>query len=189
MSAAALILLFGSRPKVLQTVTFSANETWVCPSDVNLLSSVVGHGVNGTAPSGSHNYVTHYFSYDAYHQRTYRLTDGTQYSDPAVYDGTFSGSPPRNYCDKPIIAIGVPGLESYVDCYNYPGIPTVVDEGDYDPGTTGSSATGFGKTFAGGTPSTPTAATTSHSNVAVTPSSSYPVVVPAGAAIQITYYQ
>lgn len=51
--------------------------------------------------------------------------------------------------------------------------------------TTGASATGFGETFPGGVggPATPV----THDNVAVTPSASYPLVIPSGGSITITY--
>lgn len=60
-------------------------------------------------------------------------------------------------------------------------------------GSDGSAATGLGKTFPGGTYDFATgigsaAPTTNFSNVAVTPSSSYSIVVPSGASISISYY-
>ena len=66
----------------------------------------------------------------------------------------------------------------------------------YNPvylGSNGSAATGLGKTFPGGTYDFATgiggaAPTTNFSNVAVTPSSSYSIVVPSGASISISFY-
>ena len=60
-------------------------------------------------------------------------------------------------------------------------------------GGNGSAATGLGKTFPGGTYDFATgiggaAPTTNFSNVAVTPSSSYSIVVPSGASISISFY-
>jgi hypothetical protein len=60
-------------------------------------------------------------------------------------------------------------------------------------GGDGASATGVGKTFPGGTYNFSTGIgggypTTNFSNVAVTPSSSYSIVVPSGASISISYY-
>ena len=60
-------------------------------------------------------------------------------------------------------------------------------------GGDGSAATGVGKTFPGGTYTFSTgiggaAPTTNFSNVTVTPSSSYSIVVPSGASISISYY-
>lgn len=53
--------------------------------------------------------------------------------------------------------------------------------------TNGSNTTGFGFTFSGGVGGS--AAPVTQSNVAVTPSSSYPLVIPAGGSITITYFQ
>jgi hypothetical protein len=44
------------------------------------------------------------------------------------------------------------------------------------PGTTGASTTAFSRTFPGGNPSTPTAPTTTFTNVAVTPGVTYTIV-------------
>lgn len=60
-------------------------------------------------------------------------------------------------------------------------------EAVYHPGTsptTGASSTGLGKTFVGGSP---TAVSSSYSNVAVVAGTAYPIVVPAGGSITITY--
>lgn len=54
-------------------------------------------------------------------------------------------------------------------------------------GSNGANASGFGFTFAGGVagPATPSV----QSGVAVTPGNSYPMVIPAGASITLTYFQ
>jgi len=185
-----LLALFGSRPKVLQTVTFSANATWPCPSDVNLLNSVVGHGVNGTA--GSADIITpgaKRLFIDQF------LIAKPGYSDYHAHEeGTWSGDvKPENTYERTYIGDWSNAYD-YNDVYHsYTQSPDTVTPGS--PGSTGATATGFGKIFPGGDPDTPTAATTSYPNTAspnpvtVTPSSSYTVVVPPGAVVQITYYQ
>jgi hypothetical protein len=60
-------------------------------------------------------------------------------------------------------------------------------------GSNGAAATGVGKTFPGGTYDFPTgiggpAPTTTFTNVAVTPSTSYSIVVPGGGQVSISYY-
>lgn len=55
------------------------------------------------------------------------------------------------------------------------------------PATTGASATGFGRTFPGGTGGA--ASTTTFGATAVTGGQSYSVIVPSGGSITITYYQ
>lgn len=66
----------------------------------------------------------------------------------------------------------------------------------YVLGSAGSAATGFGKTFPGGTltGSEPTrtavaASTTTFTNVPVTPGASYAIVVPSGGSLTITYIE
>jgi len=179
-----LLALFGSRPKVLQTVTFSANTTWVCPADVILLNSVVGHGQNGSAgtpdiitPGAKRLFIDQF------------LIAKPGYSDFHVHEeGTWSGDvKPENTYERTYI-----GDWSYAYDYNdvyhsyTQGADTVIPG---SPGSSGANATGFGKTFAGGDPDTPTAATLSYGGVVVAPGAGYPVVVPAGAVVQITYYQ
>jgi hypothetical protein len=69
------------------------------------------------------------------------------------------------------------------------GFSTVAwrEYGTTTPATTGADTTAFGDTFPGGTggPATPT----SFSNIAVTPGTAYPITVPSGGSLTITYYQ
>jgi hypothetical protein len=64
----------------------------------------------------------------------------------------------------------------------------------YDLGSNGTATTGVGKTFPGGTltgtepyRTTVPAVTTNFTNVAVTPGVSYPIVVPSGGSLTITF--
>lgn len=69
-------------------------------------------------------------------------------------------------------------------------VVTWYEYGTYHAATSasnGSNTTGFGFTFAGGTGGAATPAT--QSAVAVTPLSSYSLVIPAGGSITITYFQ
>jgi hypothetical protein len=61
----------------------------------------------------------------------------------------------------------------------------------YDYGYAGTDATGLGKTFPGGAYVAPDgypATTTTFTNVTVTPSTSYSIVVPSGGTVSISYY-
>jgi hypothetical protein len=61
----------------------------------------------------------------------------------------------------------------------------------YNYGGVGTAATGLGKTFPGGTYVAPDgfpATTTTFTNVAVTPNTSYSIVVPSGGTVSISYY-
>lgn len=66
--------------------------------------------------------------------------------------------------------------ESYVSWLEY---------GTTNAATTGAAATALGKTFAGGTGGAATPA--AYTNQTVTPNTSYPIVVPAGGSVSITY--
>ena len=64
-----------------------------------------------------------------------------------------------------------------------------------DLGSAGTATTGFGKTFPGGTltgtepyRTTVAPATTTFTNVAITPGTTYNIVVPSGGSLTITYY-
>lgn len=189
MNPLLLIAAFGSRPKVLQTVTFNSNTTWPCPADVALLSAVVGHGTNGVGSTpGTPDTVTP-GAKKTHYETIYTRKDGTQEYVDGGY-GTWTDPKPANTHTTTYIGDFSTVYNFRDDYVTYTQDPDTVTPGT--PGTAGSSgadATGFGKTFAGGTPSAPTAATTSYPNVAVTPGSSNTIVVPAGATIQITYYQ
>jgi hypothetical protein len=170
MNPAVLLLFFGHQP-TLQTVSFSTNATWVAPTGVNLLPSVVGHGAAGTP--GTPDTTT--YTIAQYGQRFF--ADGS--SGAVILFGSYPSSSseavPGDYCEP------IDGNGSI--CY------TFFKESSTSEGTsatTGASATGFGKTFAGG--SGGAATTASYSNVTVTSGGSYAVVVPTGAMIQITYY-
>ncbi len=61
----------------------------------------------------------------------------------------------------------------------------------YNYGNAGDPSTGLGKTFPGGAYVAPTgypATTTTFTNVTVTPSTSYSIVVPSGGTVSISYY-
>jgi hypothetical protein len=117
----------------------------------------------------------------------YRRTGGIDYVEENVpgWPGVPLGQVPSNYCD-PAVPEKDPsqgGSAVYyqtMKCY-YFGVRTVGGS----PATTGASATGFGKVFPGGTGGA--AADTSFANVPVTALASYPVSVPVGGSITITY--
>lgn len=213
MNPLLLLAAFGSRPKVQQTVTFSANTTWVAPADVNLLTSVVGHGANGS-PAGVQavsvsvvnvSYVTGLSGGSPAANDWSNLQPAVASALSAVNaggSGSFTALTLFKYSDGTEDLTGV--------AQDFSGARVGSASANYDSGwhtegaitnsggaliaynrdvaaTTGASATGFGFTFAGGVGGA--AATNSHPNVAVTPLASYNVVVPAGATVQITYYQ
>lgn len=178
MNPLLLLAMFGRKP-VFTTVTFNSNTTWVAPSGVVLLPSVIGHGVNGTPDTSYSNeyYYTHFIT------RFYRRSDGGAEDVDGGTSGPTYGTTPADYLG-PFVA--TPGSTVYSGYNQIREYTQGFDTGG-SPGTTGADATGFGFTFPGGVQ---TAATTfTYNNVSVTSGSSYPVVVPSGATIQITFYQ
>lgn len=177
-----MLMLFAAMgSKTLQTVTFNSNTTWVAPTGVNLLTTLVGHGAAGTAAFDDTSYFYDTRT-DAFHNNgnpgdtTFLISSSTSRTamggDPTV---------PADFCNDPFPNGPPPGYSQI--CYTFTGGST----GSFHPATTGASATGFGFTFAGGTGGAAT--TDTHNNVTVTPGASYTIVVPSGATIQITFYQ
>lgn len=212
MNPLLLLAMFGRVPQ-LQTVTFNSNTTWVCPAGVSLLSSLAGHGQNGTNDSvGTSSAFVMIVTYHA---------SGSG-SDPFAQDWDGLGGPVDTARDT--IDEGGPFTVDTGNVHAYAngtssltvgsasgtsiaGTAVRVNGGSWHdsgpitnsalswvsysanvPGVAGSNAAGFGKTFAGGAANT-AASTTTHTNEPVTPGNSYPIVVPSGATIQITYYQ
>lgn len=205
-----LMAAFGSRPPALQTVTFNANTTFPMPAGVSVLASVVGHGAAG-APAGTQattttvTRVTYHTSgtagsggaqWDSYQGLAGAVASDLTASGSASFIGytadvypdetntlsTFSGT--ISGAVGTAVAIQSSGWRDSGHI-STSGTDSVYYSRMVDA-TTGASATGFGKTFAGGTGGAATVG--SYSNVAVTPGSNYDVVVPAGATVQITYY-
>lgn len=183
MNPVLLLAMFG-RALVLQTVTFNANATWVAPTGVNLLSSLVGHGGPGDSEVIDGYYDPDVTTYTMYRIGQIGYPDNTA-SDPFVvysYPTTAGAAVPDYYCENQR-----PNGETW--CFAYIKESTTAP-GDYHPPetvyTTGESATGFSKTFAGGYGGL--ASVVTYTNVAITSGSSYTIVVPTGATIQITYY-
>lgn len=182
-----MMLAFFSQKKAYvpttYTKTFTKNETLVMPVGVSVLDAVVGNGAPGKpAISGTVELYTHIV------HSLFRRAGGIDYVEGDVPGWTGTGTGSGNgsdYCD-PIVVYPDPdhgGNTVYYQelvCYYYRA-RTVGGS----PATTGASASGFGKVFPGGVGKPATAVT--YNNVAVTALASYPVVVPAGGSITITY--
>ena len=191
--AAASVRAYGytSRMRKLVTVTLTSSQTWVAPLNVTSVD-VTGKGGGGQPSRGFSNVVG---GYNTYTQTTYRYTDGHQETSGESYSGWSQGSKPSNYCDSTTVT-GVPGLESFATCYRYESESREL--GNYTPPANGSASSALGKTFPGGAGGAATPAT--YTGVAVTPGSSYPVVIgaagnnggtpaAAGGSVTISYYQ
>lgn len=173
-----MLALAASNP-VLVTRTFTSSQSFTVPFGVSNLVTASGDGADGNpgyyGPNGYQETITH----------NYTRRDG---SGVDVVSGTLSpvyGEPkPADYYE-PHITFSMSDSTVYSGDDIYHSFSTV--PGVYTPATTGPASTGFGKTFPGGV-GVP-ASTTSFTNVAVTGGSSYPLVVPSGGSITITYYQ
>lgn len=188
MNPLMLLAMFG-RKLELQTVTFNANATWLAPSGVNVLASLAGRGVNGVASTPGTPDTTTPGAKTVHYETILTRKDGTSDYVDGGY-GTWSGTTqPANTHTTTYIGDSST-VYNYQDKYvTYTQDPDTVTPGTPGtPGSYGADASGFGKTFSGGTPSVPTAATTTYTNAAVTSGTNYPVVVPSGATVQITYY-
>lgn len=78
------------------------------------------------------------------------------------------------------------GTITYADAQNYPQWYGYGEQ--YQYGSTGSSSTALGRTFPGGTESSPTAPTTYFYNTTVVPGTSYTITVPSGGYVYFYYY-
>lgn len=183
-----MLAFFGQKKVYVPTTytkTFTANTTFQMPAGVSSID-MTGHGAPGKpAVLGDTQLYTHIV--DSY----YRRTGGIDYVESDV-DGWIGANATTgsNYCDPPVdycdpstdanCAVGSTVYYRSVRCYYYQA--KIVGS---SPATTGASATGFGKVFPGGVGGP--ASTYTYPNVAVTALASYPVVVPTGASITITY--
>lgn len=119
----------------------------------------------------------------------------TDYSFPSMNVIQFS----NGTYNKTNINITIPGAHvrqagtAYSEIFNNASNPIDSDGTAFvtyyylDNGAYGTAATAFGQSCAGGTPSTTAAPTTTYTNISISPSTSYPIVVPSGGYITITY--
>jgi hypothetical protein len=118
---------------------------------------------SAVVPAGSNGFAPEYFEIGS-------GSDGSQFSVPSSGTITYANTPTNNSNNT----VRVNFRPVYL-------------------GSDGTAATGVGKTFPGGTYDFATgiggaAPTTTFSNVTVTPSSSYSIVVPSGGQIAISFY-
>lgn len=168
MGLMAILAACGGGGQELKTQTFSANATFVSPT--NKINSAVGRGGSGTdATSGADGYVV---------QTVYkRFVD--EVLDAQTFDYKYyTGVMPGDYCTGQMSSGGVREEWCYYHTF-YSGNTEA---------TTGPSTTAFGKTFPGRT-GAGTAANTTFTDVPVVIGQSYNIVVPSGGSLTIQYYQ
>lgn len=201
----------------LKQFTYSSNSTLVVPAHVNLISSVVGKGADGTpytwvtqtltmaqssksAVGGGSSVVPRSACFD-YGMSQAVLFDWTGGPDIRAVTYT-SRTYVTNTSDLTSVSTNSPvtvtvkstGTTSYVTStgnFTYANAGT-----DYvrvsiqvnTGGTSGAAATAFGYTFPGGVNGPAT--NTTVSNITVTPGGSYPITIPVGGGlIIVTYYE
>ena len=169
MSLMMLAACGGSTPV---TQTFNSSQTWVAPASIASVATLTGKGGTGY-PGGDWEGTHTHYTY------TTRYYNGAQVGSRVFgYVGSFPGRRPANYCDPLQEDVSINTTHNQVCHYFYDNTEDT---------TTGGTTTALGKSFAGGVGAPATPAT--HNDVAVTPGGSYPLVIPAGGSISITYYQ
>lgn len=166
--------------QTLQTRTFTSSQNVTIPAGVTSLSRITGYGARGY-DAGDY-YVEQYDRY-FYNNQT-RRQDGVVIQTNTVYDGTYNGSTPANYCGQTMPLPESNTLYSATQtCFNH------IDTSYWDsyPAGEGAPAQGFGKSFPGSLGDT-TPSTTGFTNVPVNPGT-YNIYVPPGGRITIEYYQ
>jgi hypothetical protein len=199
----------------LVTETLTSSQTWVAPLSTSRIETLIGKGQDGTSSSiepgtalavvvryntsgtgtapasntwsnlqGAANGIRDQFNaggnFSAYWAAYDKYADGTESLvavGPTAYSAVIAGSATLSYTGdwRSSGAVTSSGNAYVLYQYSVTGAP-------------GSNSTGFGFTFFGG--STGTAATPiTQTNVTVTPGASYPLVIPSGGSIQITYYR
>lgn len=168
----------GNRRPVSQS--FTANATVIFPAGVTSVD-MTGYGARGTTsgPIRINQYKRDITYYGV------RKSDGVTVVDYQQFGRETNGvNPVFAYCDPPLGTGPASEYSSTQACYS-----NFVDTSyNYTPPpTTGSAATGLGKTFPGSTGNV-SQTQTSFLDVAVTAGTSYNLVIPAGGLITINYY-
>lgn len=153
--------------------TFTSNEQFIVPAGVTSVN-MSGRGARGTdegfIPIGGYN--------TAFTTTSYQSNGNSDTTSGSL--GFSAGPVPFDYCETGPGG----GIYAYtVTCYYY----TYEERQEYRPATTGAAATAIGRSFPGSTGNV-TPATTTFSNVPVTAGGSgYPIVVPSGGTITISW--
>jgi hypothetical protein len=203
MNPAMMLAVFA--PRILVSQTFTADTTWVAPTSTYQLETLVGQGQAGG------------LSVSILAVNVFYVGSGSG-NGPAANDwsnvqpvaaaalSTVNGGGSGSYSALTLFkyADGTESIVSTATAYNNAVAGSAAisyDTGWHTSGpitnsgsaniiytrSNGADATGFGQTFAGGIggPATPVSLT----NIAIAPGASYPLTVPAGSSITITYYR
>ena len=210
MLAAAL----GSRKLEIQTLT---SGPWVAPAGVTNLDSVTGEGADGTTGGVSTDtYPAMSVGYSS--TGSGATNDGNEWSNfqhvagnaaNVINNSNGSGSFQSGSYTKYANGTGDLSVSNVAFSNAIPGTASSYNSGSWETsgpigpgdggqslvtwnyntaGSAGSDTTGFGRTFPGGAAGV-NAVPATYNNVAVSPGTSYPLSIPAGGSITITYYK
>ncbi|NHZ83780.1 hypothetical protein F2P44_31605 [Massilia sp. CCM 8695] len=204
---------YGKKSRTPVTQTFNTSGTWVAPATTTMVDALSGRGSNGTSSSvvGSSAITVYVFyntsgsggtagnygwpsantlldstksSINAGGNLTYTEYQIFQYSNNTYRVETFT----RSLSGVIGSSAGSYGAGGWTPFGNISaGGEGVVTWNHTGPPTNGDPSTALGKTFPGGTGGP--APTTNFTSVAVTPGTSYDIVVPPGGTITFSYYQ
>lgn len=173
-----MLLAFGSKSaKKVFTATFTANGTWVCPAGVTA-ADISGYGARGT--NAQSNRVNCYYRNQTIYAT--RRSDNLDDVIPGNREFFIGVIPGPAYCTPYTSTPSDTRYSQNRTCYSY-------DDASYTnntPASTGASATGLGKTMPGSYTNVQQT-TTSFTGVVVTPGTSYPIVVPFGGTVTISW--
>lgn len=170
--------------QVTRTVqTFYSTTNWVAPSNVSRLISISGAGEPGT-PGTPDTTQTGWHRVDV--EYAHLRSDGSVSSwIEGTYPDVYDGSPtPDSYFD-PTVYYSMSDSTVYSDSTLYHSFTSTSRTVPGQPAYNGADTTAVGLTFPGG--SGGPSSTTTYTNVAVTPNTSYPMTIPGGGYITITY--
>jgi hypothetical protein len=185
-SASARAHGFAGRARKLVTETITSSRTWVAPTSTNRIETAGGYGAAGTPydPGTPDQHGWYCITTVTFHKRDGSGVDQTASQGPNHLDGS---AVPSNYCD-PTVFYTTAQSANYdysTTCYNFYAV--TVAGTPPTPATTGASTTAFGKTFPGGTGGP--ASTTTFNSISISPGASYPISIPAGGSLTISYYK
>jgi hypothetical protein len=152
------------RVLVQQVFDTAGTFTWFAPLSTLSIEALTGVGAAGTPE----------VSADPTYLITKTVTSGG--TTTTTYEGGY-GIAPENYC---VMTGGSGG--GTTTCYTY-----TQDENSYQPATTGASTSAFDQVFAGGVGG-PAVGVVVKSNIHVKPGAPYVIFVPAGGAVNFSYY-
>jgi hypothetical protein len=184
----AITYLYRPLREIFSGATVATHDWSDIYNNLQAWIAFINTGTPGTRSAGTvGNYIGLGYSINSDNTYNYYYSPRAPGYDSGLYFQVGTGS------DQSDFSVPSSGTITYA---NTPVGGTNFVQVGYNPvylGGNGAASTGVGKTFPGGTYDFPTgiggpAPTTTFTNVTVTPSSSYSIVVPSGGQIAISFY-